>query len=231
MQITTRQTKKIRPLGAQLSLRKEIEKSTKPVAFLSAFDKTGLDRFANQLVELGWDLLASAGTAKYLAEKGIKARDVAEIVGPPILRHRVVTLSREIHAALLATNSQEDQAELDRLGIQRIDLVYVNLYPLVEEILKSNSTLGSVIEKTDIGGPTLLRSAAKGRRIVLCSCFQFDPVLKYISGEYKGSHDMFISGLVSIAEIVVSKYCESSAIYHRKVAGESFQSNFGVVSP
>ena len=138
-------------------------------ALLSAYDKTGLETFAAKLVmHYGFDLLASAGTAKYLADKGIKARDVSEIVGPPILGHRVVTLSREIHAALLATDSPEDQAELDRLGVPRIDLVYVNFYPLQEEIEKPGSTLESVIEKTDIGGPTLLRSAAKGRRITLC---------------------------------------------------------------
>src|SRR5690349_1398762 len=112
-------------------------------ALLSAYDKTGLEEFAFKLVSLGWNLLGSAGTAKYLNEKGIKTRDVAEIVGPPILGHRVVTLSRELHAALLATESVEDQAELDRLGVPRIDLVYVNLYPLEAEVAKEDCTLDS----------------------------------------------------------------------------------------
>lgn len=196
-----------------------------PTALLSAYDKAGLEDFAEQLTTLGWKLLASAGTAKYLKEKGITARDISEIVGAPILGHRVVTLSREIHAALLATDSPEDQAELDRLGIPRIDLVYVNLYPLQEEIAKPDCTLESVIEKTDIGGPTLLRSAAKGRRITICRSCEFRLALKYICGEYTNVPDLerkIISGLAGIAECEISKYCRASGNYHRTIGGRAF---------
>src|SRR3989344_8971741 len=148
-------------------------------ALLSAYQKTdALADFARELKKRRWDILASAGTKKFLDEKGIASTDVATIVGPPILGHRVVTLSREIHAGILAKD--EDQAELDRLGIRRIDLVYVDLYPLEEEIARTGATEESVIEKTDIGGPALLRSAAKGRRIVLSSPAQFDNALEYI---------------------------------------------------
>src|SRR3989344_1889605 len=142
-------------------------------ALIAVSKKEGIEEFAQALYDMGWDLIASDGTCRHLAAHGIKSKNVAEIVGAPILGHRVVTLSREIHAALLAEDTPEDNAELERLGIPRIDLVYVDLYPLVEEIAKTERTILSVIEKTDIGGPTLLRSAAKGRRIVVSSPLQF----------------------------------------------------------
>ena len=102
-----------------------------PTALLSAYDKQDLAPFAQSLRALGWTLLASAGTAKYLKEQRIPTHDIAKFVGPPILGHKVVTLSREIHAALLADDSPEERIELAKIGIPKIDLGYVNLYPLV----------------------------------------------------------------------------------------------------
>src|SRR5665213_938776 len=143
-------------------------------ALLASFAKNeALARLGKMLKEKSWNLLASAGTAKYLNENGISCRDVGEIVGEPILGHRVVTLSREIYAGLLAA-TPEDFAELEKQGITRIDLVYVTLYPLEATIADAKSTPHDVIEKTDIGGPTLLRAAAKSRRVVLSSPQQFD---------------------------------------------------------
>lgn len=93
-----------------------------PTALISVFDKRGIADFAKELAGLGWDLLASSGTAKFLGEQGVAARDVAEIAGGgPILGHRVVTLSREIHAGLLARES-DDAEELEKLGIPWIHL-------------------------------------------------------------------------------------------------------------
>jgi phosphoribosylaminoimidazolecarboxamide formyltransferase/IMP cyclohydrolase len=195
--------------------------SKQKTALLSAYDKTGLEEFAGELVALGWDLLASAGTTKYLAKKKIKARDVAEIVGPPILGHRVVTLSREIHAALLAKDTAEDCAELKRLGIPFIGLVYVNFYPLQEEIAKADCTLESVVEKTDIGGPTLLRSGAKGRRLAVSAPNQFEGVISFLNGKMGKSRrdkDRFISTLAGLAEWRVSEYCKASSDFHEKIA-------------
>ncbi len=190
--------------------------SVPKVALLSVYDKAGLASFTKSLLELGCEtILASSGTAKYLNDKGIKARDVAEIVGPPILGHRVVTLSREIHAALLSTKSREDKAELKRLGIPRIDLVYVNFYPLREEINRKGRTLKSVIEKTDIGGPTLLRSAAKGRRLVITRPEDLDMVLAFLNGSFgMGQINKFISHLVARAEWDVADYCKASYHFH-----------------
>jgi len=194
----------------------------KRTALLSAYDKTGVVDFARELHGLGFDILASGGTAKVIAGNDIPVKDVAEIVGEPILGHRVVTLSREIHAALLATESEEDCAELARLGIPRIDLVYVNLYPLKEEIHSPNRTLQSVIYKTDIGGPTMLRSAAKGRRIVLASRLYFNWVLDLIASNNFMSGgkipDECLCQMAGEAEQVVSEYCTLSASYQKEVA-------------
>src|SRR3989344_1908770 len=126
-------------------------------ALLASYEKNeDLLRLGNLLKKNGWELLGSAGTAKYLNENGVVCRDVAEIVGKPILGHRVVTLSRELHAALLSTPS--DSNEMKGLGIEPIDLVYVTLYPLEKTIADPSLTPENVIEKTDFGGPTLLRS-------------------------------------------------------------------------
>jgi phosphoribosylaminoimidazolecarboxamide formyltransferase/IMP cyclohydrolase len=184
------------------------------IALFSAYQKTqALADFAGALKERGWDILASAGTVKFLMEQGIASTDVATIVGAPILGHRVVTLSREIHAGLLAR--PEDAAELERLGIRRIDLVYVDLYPLQEEIARPGATEESVIEKTDIGGPTMLRAAAKGRRITLSNPSQFAAALQYIDG---GKEDKkYLASLAAQAEQLVAEYCAASGEFNRQI--------------
>lgn len=184
-------------------------------ALLSSYEKDRhVLRLGKLLIDNGWNILASAGTAKYLNENKIVARNVAEIVGPPILGHRVVTLSRELHAALLATDT--DQAELDKLGVPRIDLVYVTLYPLEQTLTDAAATESEVIEKTDIGGPTLLRAAGKGRRLVLSNPSQIDEVAPYLqdgAGEARGK---FITRLVAAAERRVANYVDASARYWEK---------------
>lgn len=185
-------------------------------ALFSAYNKSdALANFAGALKKRGWNILGSAGTVKFLQDMGIEATDVATMVGPPILGHRVVTLSREIHAGLLAR--PEDAAELQQLGIARIDLVFASLYPLKEEIAKPDATEASVIEKTDIGGPTLLRAAAKGRRIVLSSESQFSAALTYIDA---GKDDKkYLAGLAAAAEQTAADYSAISADYAKRVSG------------
>jgi len=189
-------------------------------ALLSVFKKDGIEHFARALIELGWNILASAGTVKYLKEHGIEARDIAEIVGPPILGHRVVTLSREIHAALLAKDTPEDDAELARIGVPRINLVYVDLYPLAEEVARPGATLASVTEKTDIGGPALLRSAAKGRRLVVCRTDDAKTILGHLKRGYESwssdEQERVQIWLAHRAEYAVAEYCMASAEYLKK---------------
>lgn len=185
-------------------------------ALLSVYDKNGIADFAKELVGLGWEILASGGTAKTLTDAGIKVQDVATIVGGgPILGHRVVTLSREVHAGLLATDSPADTEELKKLNIPRIDLVCVDLYPLREEISKPGATRESVIEKTDIGGPTMIRSAAKGRRIVICDPADRAKVITWLKAS-KPDAENFINNLCAKSEIIIADYCLTSARYHSR---------------
>jgi phosphoribosylaminoimidazolecarboxamide formyltransferase/IMP cyclohydrolase len=182
-------------------------------ALLASYEKdTSLLRLGKMLHEHGWTILGSAGTAKFLSENGIPCRDVGEIVGAPILGHRVVTLAREIYAGLLATEA--DAEELRKLGITRIDLVYVTLYPLEKTIADAKSSPADVIEKTDIGGPTLLRAAAKGRRIVLSSPEQFGEFEKRLTND---SFDRtYLTHLAAMAERRVAEYVNVSASYLEK---------------
>lgn len=181
-------------------------------ALLASYEKdAALIRLGKMLTDAQWVLLGSAGTANYLKENGIACRDVAEIVGEPILGHRVVTLSRELHAGLLSTDA--DAAELEKLGVPRIDLVYVTLYPLEKTIAEGGSP-ADVIEKTDIGGPTLLRAAAKGRRLALSSPEQIDMLEAWIkAGCPESERDAFVTHLAAAAERRVAEYVDASAKY------------------
>ena len=183
-------------------------------ALLSVYNKEGIEEFAKDLIDLGWEIIASEGTAKTLNDANIPVQDIAAIVGGnSILNHRVVTLSREIHAGLLATNSSDDIEELKRSGILRIDLLCVDLYPLKKEIESENSTSESVTEKTDIGGPAMLRSAAKGKRIVICDPIDRIKTIDWLKAGKPNEED-FIRELSAKAEAIVANYCLVSARYH-----------------
>jgi phosphoribosylaminoimidazolecarboxamide formyltransferase/IMP cyclohydrolase len=179
-------------------------------ALFSVYNKDGIIDLANGLMEVDYGFLASAGTAKAFKDASVPVQDVATIVGDPILGHRVVTLSRELHAGLLA--KPEDRPELDKLGIRWIDLVCVDLYPLEEEIAKAGSTYESVIEKTDIGGPAMLRAAAKGGRIVLADKRDWMPTLAWIK-EGMPDKSAYLRKLAAKAEYVCAKYALASARY------------------
>jgi phosphoribosylaminoimidazolecarboxamide formyltransferase/IMP cyclohydrolase len=184
-------------------------------ALLSVYDKTGIAEFAKGLHELGWNIISSGGTAKVVAEAGVPVTDVAELVGgEAILGHRVVTLSREVHSGLLAdADKPEDLTELKERGIPLIDLVAVDMYPLEEEIASGNATLASVIEKTDIGGPTMLRAGAKARRIVLSRASQRSEVLQWLT-DGKPDEKAFRDKLCAVAEYECARYILISAKYH-----------------
>lgn len=184
-------------------------------ALLSVYDKTGIAEFAKGLHELGWNIISSGGTAKVVAEAGVPVTDVAELVGgEAILGHRVVTLSREIHSGLLAdAGKPEDLQELKDRKIPFIDLVAVDMYPLEEEIESGNATLESVIEKTDIGGPTMLRAGAKARRIVVSRADQRSEVLQWLT-EGKPNEKQFRDEMCAVAEYECARYIMISARYH-----------------
>lgn len=132
-------------------------------ALLSVFDKTGLIPFAHALVERGIALISTGGTARILREAGIPVRDASEITGAPeILDGRVKTLHPAIHGGLLARRTDpEDSATLHQHGISPIDLVVVNLYPFERATAHHDVSDEVAAENIDIGGPTMLRAAAK----------------------------------------------------------------------
>jgi phosphoribosylaminoimidazolecarboxamide formyltransferase/IMP cyclohydrolase len=181
-------------------------------ALLASYAKDEpLLRLARLLAEHEYALLGSAGTTKFLNENSIPCTDVATKVGPPILGHRVVTLAREIYAALLSR--PEDANELTKLNITPIDLVYVTLYPLEETIAKGG-TPEDIIEKTDIGGPTLLRAAAKGRRITLSSSEQISELAQWFEkGASDSERERLVLKFAAAAERRVAEYVRASAEY------------------
>ncbi|GAP12948.1 IMP cyclohydrolase [Longilinea arvoryzae] len=142
-----------------------------PKAILSVHDKTGLVEFARGLAGLGWELLASGGTARLLRENGLTVTEVAEYTGSPeVLGGRVKTLHPAVHAGLLARATDADAADLKANGWDYIDLVAVNLYPFEATIAKPDVTLADAIENIDIGGVTLIRAAAKNHERVTLIC-------------------------------------------------------------
>jgi phosphoribosylaminoimidazolecarboxamide formyltransferase / IMP cyclohydrolase len=135
-----------------------------PLALLSVSNKTGLVEFARQLVDqFKFDIISSGGTAQALKAAGIPVMKVADYTGAPeILGGRVKTLHPKIHGGILARKDlAADLADLETQGIRAIDLVVVNLYPFTETISKPHVTLADAIEQIDIGGPAMIRAAAK----------------------------------------------------------------------
>jgi phosphoribosylaminoimidazolecarboxamide formyltransferase/IMP cyclohydrolase len=132
-------------------------------ALLSVYDKTGIVEFASRLAALKIELLSTGGTAKLLREEGIPVKDVAEFTGwPEMLGGRVKTLHPKVHGGLLyRRHHAEDQKQAKEHGIAPIDLVVVNLYPFEATAARGYITAEELIENIDIGGPTMLRSAAK----------------------------------------------------------------------
>ncbi|RMF89078.1 MAG: bifunctional phosphoribosylaminoimidazolecarboxamide formyltransferase/IMP cyclohydrolase PurH [Nitrospinota bacterium] len=131
-------------------------------ALISVSDKTGLIELAQGLTALNIPILATSGTARFLASQGIPFTEVSEYTGfPEILQGRVKTLHPYLHGGILAPRDAESEAELRKYGIAPIDLVVVNLYPFVETIAHPEVSLAEAIEQIDIGGVALLRAAAK----------------------------------------------------------------------
>jgi phosphoribosylaminoimidazolecarboxamide formyltransferase/IMP cyclohydrolase len=149
-------------------------------ALLSVYDKTGLVPFAGRLAAAGVAIISSGGTATALEEAGIAVTHVADVTGSPeILGGRVKTLHPRIHGAILArADRQSDLDELSENGIEPIQLVVVNLYPFAETVADESSTESDIIEKIDIGGPSMIRSAAKNHRYVgvVSSADQYEEV-------------------------------------------------------
>lgn len=137
-------------------------------ALVSVSDKTGVVEFVKGLLEQGIEVISTGGTKKLLEENGLQVIGISEVTGfPEIMDGRVKTLHPNIHGGLLAVRDNETHvAQMNELGIQAIDFVVVNLYPFKETIAKPDVTFADAIENIDIGGPTMIRSAAKNHKFV-----------------------------------------------------------------
>jgi phosphoribosylaminoimidazolecarboxamide formyltransferase/IMP cyclohydrolase len=150
-------------------------------ALISVHDKTGVVEFARGLAALGAEIVSTGGTARLLRESGVPVVDVAEVTGfPEMLDGRVKTLHPKVHGGLLARRElPEHVAALERHGIRPIDLVAVTLYPFEQTVAKAGVTLEEAIENIDIGGPSMIRGAAKNHAhvAVVTDPAQYGPVL------------------------------------------------------
>jgi phosphoribosylaminoimidazolecarboxamide formyltransferase/IMP cyclohydrolase len=149
-------------------------------ALISVYDKTGLEDLARGLTDAGAELVASGGTAAHLEELGLEVTHVEEIVSlPELFGGRVKTLHPKIHAAILARETDEDAEALERLGIEPFDLVCVNLYPFAQVAGRHGVGEEEAVEMIDIGGPAMLRGAAKNfaRVAPICRPEQYGPLV------------------------------------------------------
>src|SRR6476659_8515796 len=155
-------------------------------ALLSVSDKTGIAELARALHDLGVRLISTGGTAKLLAEQGMPVTEVAQLTGfPEMLDGRVKTLHPKVHGGLLARRDLPDHmTALAQHGIETIDLLIVNLYPFEATVAKPGCTLDDAIENIDIGGPAMVRSAAKNWKdvAVLTDAAQYAGVLAELKG-------------------------------------------------
>lgn len=153
-------------------------------ALISVSDKKGVVEFARSLEVMGWEIIATGGTEKMLRDNGVKVIGISEITGfPEICGGRVKTLHPKVHGALLGRRDDAgDMAQLEENGIGLIDLICVNLYPFEATVSKPDVTLAEAIENIDIGGPSMLRSAAKNCKsvTVVCEPEDYDKVIAEI---------------------------------------------------
>src|ERR671918_2783563 len=169
----------IEPRGTEVTAPGEVRIRR---ALLSVSDKRGLVEFARGLAELGVEIISTGGTAADLVEDGLQVRPIEDYTGfPEILDGRVKTLNPRVHAGLLAVRSERSHVDtLNEHEIEPIDLVCVNLYPFERTSARRGATDEEIIEDIDIGGPTLIRAAAKNHAFaaVVVSPESYDAILE-----------------------------------------------------
>jgi phosphoribosylaminoimidazolecarboxamide formyltransferase/IMP cyclohydrolase len=199
-------------------------------ALISVFDKTGVEDFARKLAALGIEIVSTGGTAKLLRDAGIKVRDVAELTGwPEMLGGRVKTLHPKVHGGILfQRNKAEDRKQAAEHGIAPIDLVAVNLYPFEATAAKAGLTAEELIENIDIGGPTMLRSAAKNFRDVAVVCDPAD--YSRVAEELGATRELKLATRLELARkvfAVTSKYDGLITMELERVAAQENELRLG----
>src|SRR5574344_1475554 len=199
-------------------------------ALISVSDKTGIVEFAQALHALGVQLLSTGGTAKLLADKGLPVTEVAEVTQfPEMLDGRVKTLHPKVHGGLLARRDlPEHMAALKEHGIETIDLLVVNLYPFEATVAKDGCTLAAAIENIDIGGPAMVRSAAKNWKDVgvITAADQYDAVIAELKAAGKLSNklrfELSVAAFNRISQYdgAISNYLSSVQFEEEKLSEE-----------
>lgn len=192
-------------------------------ALLSVWDKTGIVEFAQALADLGWEILSTGGTARVLRENGVPVSDVSAATGhPEMMEGRVKTLHPAVHAGVLARRDRaEDMEALARQGYAPIDLVAVNLYPFRETVAAPDVSLGVAMENVDIGGPAMIRAAAKNHRDVwvLVDPRDYGAVLEAVKGEGPGGLAGQEADLNPLRKRLAAKVFREISAYDAAVAG------------
>ena len=199
----------------------------KRYALISVSDKTGIDSLAAELVKLGFELISTGGTAKFLTEKGLKVMQIAEWTGfPEIMDGRVKTLHPKVHGGILADRDKSEHlAALQELEINPIEVVVVNLYPFAQTVANPASTEEEIIENIDIGGPSMIRSAAKNFKhvVILTETEDYQQTLAQLHKQGSTSLD-WRKQLAFKAFTHVEKYdCAISAYFKTSLAQKSAQ--------
>ena len=191
-------------------------------ALVSVSDKTGLVPFVLGLKELGWEVIATGGTQRLLEDSGVETIGISDVTGfPEILDGRVKTLHPKVHGGILARRDlPEHMDKLKELGITTIDLVCVNLYPFRQTISKEGVTMADAIENIDIGGPSMVRSAAKNWKdvTIVCDPSDYDTVLAELRENGRTSDDTRLK-LSAKAYTHTAEYDMCIAGYMREKAG------------
>lgn len=191
-------------------------------ALVSVSDKTGVVEFATELSRLGWEIISTSGTLAALRNSGLKVTNISDVTGfPEICEGRVKTLHPKVHGGLLARRDKEDHmAQLAENGIETIDMVCVNLYPFEATIAKEGVTMEEAVENIDIGGPSMLRSAAKNYASVsvVCDPNDYAKVLEEIRAEGNTKPETRLM-LSAKAYTHTALYDSHIATYMRKAAG------------
>lgn len=191
-------------------------------ALVSVSDKTGLVGFVSSLKSLGWEIIATGGTMKLLRESGIDVINISDVTGfPEICDGRVKTLHPKVHGGLLARRDDESHLKaLKENGIEFIDMVCVNLYPFRQTIAKEGVTMEDAIENIDIGGPSMLRSAAKNYRdvTVVCDPADYDKIIEEIKANGNTTPDTRLK-LSAKAYTHTAEYDMCIAQFMREKAG------------
>ena len=204
-------------------------------ALLSVSDKTGLIEFARALGRFNVELLSTGGTARALREAGLEVRDVADVTGfPEMLDGRVKTLHPRVHGGLLAVrDNAAHMAALAEHGIKPIDMVVVNLYPFEQTVARAGVTLEEAVEQIDIGGPAMIRSAAKNWRdvTVIVSPDSYNAVLEELELEGGGISLPFRAGLAQAAFERTARYDTAVSRYLNSYLAAQMQTGIGEHSP